>query len=55
MCKEAGQLIALEGVDEALRKAGTLTNSLKGPGIRHEETDVRPTLQEHSVTRPSLW
>jgi elongation factor 2 len=45
---EAGQLIALEGVDEALSKAGTLTNSLKGLGIRHMETAVRPTLQ-HSI------
>jgi hypothetical protein len=27
---EAGQLIALEVVDEALSKAGMLTNSLKG-------------------------
>jgi translation elongation factor EF-G len=45
---ESGQLIALEGVDEALNKAGTLTNSLKGLGIRHMETTVRPTLQ-HSV------
>jgi elongation factor 2 len=45
---EAGQLVALEGVDEALRKAGTLTSAPEGYPIRHMNFAVTPVLQ-HSV------
>jgi len=45
---EAGQLIALEGVDEALGKAGTLTNSSTGHPVRHMHFSVAPVVQ-HSI------
>jgi elongation factor 2 len=45
---EAGQLIALEGVDEALGKAGTLTSALDGLPIRHMHFAVMAVVQ-HSV------
>ena len=44
----AGQLIALEGIDGALNKAGTLTSSLEGKAIRHMDFAVTPIVQ-HSV------
>ena len=44
-CAEAGQLVALEGVDEALNKAGTLTSSADGKAIRHMEMAVTPIFQ----------
>ena len=45
---EAGQLIALDGIDEVLNKAGTLTSSLEGLAIRHMNFSVTPVVQ-HSV------
>jgi sulfate adenylyltransferase subunit 1 (EFTu-like GTPase family) len=45
---EAGQLIALEGVDEALGKAGTLTSAFDGLPIRHMNFAVTAVVQ-HSV------
>lgn len=44
----AGQLVAVEGIDQALNKAGTLTNSPEGFAIRHMRMSVTPTMQ-HSV------
>jgi len=41
-------LIALEGVDDALHEAGTLTDSAEGRPIRHMNFTVKPVIQ-HSV------
>jgi len=41
----AGQLVALEGIDEALHKAGTLTSSMDGKPIRHMEMLGTPIFQ----------
>jgi len=46
---EAGQLIALEGIDKALDKSGTLTSSSKGKAISHMRFSVTPIVQH------SLW
>lgn len=42
---EAGQLIVLDGIDEALHKAGTLTSSEEGKAIRHMDMVVTPIFQ----------
>jgi len=42
----AGQLVAFEGIDQALDKAGTLTNSLVGGPIRHMNFSVTPVFQQ---------
>ena len=42
---DAGQLVALEGIDEALSKAGTLTSSASGKAIRHMQLVVTPIFQ----------
>ena len=44
----AGELVALEGIDGSLDKAGTLTNAPDGKAIRHMELSVTPVVQ-HSV------
>jgi len=47
-CAQAGQLVVLDGVDEALGKAGTLTSSQTGKSIRHMNFTVTPVVR-HSV------
>jgi len=42
----AGQLVAFEGIDQALDKAGTLTSSLVGSPIRHMNFSVTPVFQQ---------
>jgi elongation factor 2 len=50
---EAGQLVALEGIDESLSKAGTLTSALDGLPIRHMNFAVAAVVQ-HSVRPKDL-